>query len=141
MKKILFFSIIGLFVFTGCSSNKLKCTYVGTDTGKKVTTVINVTFDKDEVSKIDEQINMEFDKEYKESIDSIYNALEVQNAELEKQDGIKVKTTKGDDNINITIDIDAKKQSGKEIDGIAINTKLSKKEMKKDLENSGYKCN
>lgn len=141
MKKILVLGLIGLFIFTGCSSNKLKCSFIGTDTGKKVTTVINVTFDKNEVSKINEKINMVFDKEYKESIDSIYKALETQNSELEKLDGVKVKTTKGDENIDITIDIDAKKQSGKEIDGITINTKLNRKEMKKELENSGYQCN
>ncbi len=141
MKKFLFMGFIGIVFFTsGCGKNKLECSYTGTDTGKKIETKINVSFKDDKAYKVKEEIKMEFNDEYKNNIDSISNALEEQYKTYKEEDGFKVNITKGDSNIDVNIEIDVEKQKNKNVDGNIIDVEASRDDIKKDLEEAGYKC-
>lgn len=141
MKKFLFMGFLGMIVLTtGCGKNNLECSYTGTDTGKKIETKINVSFKDDKAYKVKEKINMEFNDEYKSNIDSISKALEEQYKTYKEDDGFKVNITKGDKNIDVDIEIDVEKQKDQKVDGNIIDVEASKEDIKKDLENSGYKC-
>ena len=48
--------------------------------------------------------------------------------------------TQGDKNIDVDIEIDVEKQKDQKVDGNVIDVEASREEIKKDLEDSGYKC-
>lgn len=141
MKKGVLVIIVGmLFCLTGCSEKKLVCTSTGKDLGKEVKTKVVVKFDNKEASKVEETIDMTFEEEYRSSIDSIYKALEEQYKLYDGKSGIKVVSTKGDDNINVKINIDVKAQKDAENAVNVIDTAGTRSDIKKSLETEGYTC-
>lgn len=141
MKKVMLLGVIGLVLcLTGCSEKKLVCTSTGKDLGKEVKTEVIVKFDKKEASKVEETIDMIFEEEYISSIDSIYNALEEQSKLYNGKTGITVKSTKGDNNIRVKINIDVKAQQDEENAVNVIDVAGTRSDVKKSMETSGYTC-
>lgn len=143
MKKLGYLCIltIAIFLSTGCGNKNLSCKLEGKDLGKDLVQHMEVEFDKEEVTKVTNKIETTYEEEYKEEIEVSYQALEESFKQYKKEDGIETKLTKGKDKITVEVTFDMKKQSEASKDISGIDTKATREEIKKDLENQGYVCN
>lgn len=132
--------VLVLFLASACASKKLVCTSTGTDIGKTNTIRMEVLFDGKKATKINEKISFEFEEGYRDSIDTYYDVLK----ETYKKDilgeGVDVKVTKGDSNIDVALVIDVKAQENAENASSEVDTSKSREEIKKELESKGYTC-
>lgn len=142
MKKI---AILGLgclaMLATGCGSKKLNCTMEQDSMGNKISQNIVATFSGDEISKLDMEVETKLADAYVEHIDMFATQLESQFESLKDKKGITTKTTKKDNSVIFTVNIDVKSMDEDAKDALGVvNTKGSYKDSKKQLEAQGYTC-
>lgn len=142
MKKIIGVSgiLLVLFVTSACGTKKLVCTSTGTDIGKKNTIRMEVLFDGKKAKKINEKISFEFEEGYKDSVNTYYDVLKETYKEDTLGEGVTVKVTKGDSNIDVNLTIDVKAQQNADNASSEIDTSKTREEMKKEFESKGYTC-
>ena len=139
MKKgVLACFLICTFFLTGCG-NKLTCTMNTTDEGRKTITTIDVDFKDDNVSEVNEKIVITFDDNYTDTIETLYNTINENYKQYEDEKGIKIETSRGDDNITVNINIIPELQ--KDSENNLINVETTRKELIADLTGQGYTCN
>lgn len=143
MKKVGYLlAFITVVTLSGCGNEKkLICTLEGKDLGKKMVQHMEVSFTKEEVSKVTNKIETTYEDEYKEEIEASYKALEEGLKQYKEEDGIKSKLTRGDDKITVELNFDMKKQKEKSSEASGVNIEASREEVKSDLESQGYTCN
>lgn len=143
MKKILLACGLSavVFVMTGCGgTEKLNCTKKDTiDTGSSVTK-INATFKGNSVESIDMVLDMKLKEEYQSYKDQMLEALDTQYKTYKDKKGIEIKTSKTDDGINVTANIDPSKSDESSKSLLGLGAKSSKAAAKKQLEEEGYTC-
>jgi hypothetical protein len=132
--------LVCLGVLTGCGSKKLTCTATGTDIGKKVVTTIDVSFNGSKASKVKTNIEMNFENVYEEALDVLHTTLKEEYSKQNKEEGMKVDVTKGDNKIVVNIDMDVKKYSKSNGENDIVDITQSRAEIKKALEQEGYIC-
>lgn len=141
VKKIVLMCVSSLLLFTGCTS-KITCT-VSTKNGEdasgaeKMDTILNVTFDKDKVKKVNQKMTLTFKKD-DDIIDTVFDAINDGYKEFKKEKGIKIDTSKDKNKIVVDVEIIPEKQ--KDSTNNIINVDLSKEELISDLESEGYTC-
>ena len=136
-KKILFLCLFSLFLFTGCTS-KVTCTMNSSETGRKVSTTLKITFKGDKVHTLDENSVFTFNKDYLSTIDVVYDAMNEGYKKYDEDPGIKINTSKEKDTITVKIKIIPEKQ--KTTSDNIIDVQLSKPDLIKELETEGYTC-
>ncbi len=131
-------------ILTGCGGTEtLSCTKEDeAATGKTVTTM-DATFEGNKTTKVDMNITMELKDQYKDYKDQMVTALENQFATYKDQEGVEIKTSSKDSKVSVDLKVDTTKMKdsdAKSLLGFGTDSKQSKEDAKKSLEDEGYTC-
>lgn len=130
-------------LLTGCGNTKtLECSMKDdSNDGMVLNQKVKVSFDGDNVTKVDMDMKMTVDEEYSDYMDMMEDSLKEQFEDIESKKGITLKTsTKGNDiNISFVADLTKMDKDTKEELDI-VDTEASYDEAKKTFEDEGYSC-
>lgn len=142
MKKLfLAFSLIAVFVLTGCTSKKsgndVVCTMNEDSSGVSMKSTITMGFKADQLETAKFEMDAKLDDSIKSYASFFVSTLEEQFTDYETQYGVKVNVKESSDGAKIDFTMD--RASFEKIYGSS-NFSADKKSVIADLESSGYSC-
>lgn len=146
MKKIkyLLVAVIGVFLVTGCSSEKkLTCTLSETSDGMKMENTVVAKF----ADNVPNYLKMEVvttaeDETVKQNWSLFVGIMDSAFSAIEETDGISVTTNNNEKKYSygITYEIDLDKVSDEDLSSLDLETAETYEELKKGFEEQGYTC-
>lgn len=146
MKKATLCSLIlvAIVLSTGCNKKigKLYCTKTETSSDNlELKEALNITFKGNEVTNMSIYSEIEISGAYVYYVEDLWVLLKEQYVNLEGKKGITFSTNNTDNILSVTIDADLKQMDKDAKKELSIgNTKRPLKDVKKELELSGYTC-
>ena len=144
MKKNVYFGflVLGLVLFTGCSSKTLNCSRENNYSDEMIMNQdLSVSFNGDKVSKLSMDMDVKLGESYNSFKDSLIESVESEFSRYSDQSGISYKTNKNDNGFKFNVKINFNKLSDEAKKNLDIvNYENSYDGVKAELEDSGYNC-
>lgn len=129
-----------VFILTGCGTETLTCTMSQDESGMKMNQEAVVTFENNEVTKMNMSVDVEVDDTYANYISTMESMLESQFTQF-SDNGAKVDVSSSGNKINVSIDMDVKNMTDEQKKNLNMEDVYGSKEAtKKELEEQGYTC-